>query len=156
VAENFLFDRRVFSSNLIPIPAMFWSSTAPLGGVSPNYSEMKREKMTDTSDAEFQAISERMDEAWTADVPSLVEIRECREKMVEHIALCVIEVMKDDRDEPASKPALRVISNNSPDTSSLRGICSPVKTEKLRSFEDTAISVFGNIESCTTAWVTEE
>ncbi len=94
--------------------------------------------MASTSDSRFQVLGDQLDEAWTADIPNLVEIRRCRKQMIEHIALCVLEVMQADEDEHTNQLTLRVITNDSPLPSIPKGICSPIKTEEIKRFEDLA------------------
>ena len=109
--------------------------------------------MANNSDSEFRALEDQLDKASTAEIPNLLEIRRCKKQIIEHLAYCVMEMLEGDKVEPASRSTLRAISNDAPLSSTPRGICSPIKTEEIRRFEDLARDLFGNIESCTTAWM---
>ena len=108
--------------------------------------------MTSNYDSEFQSLTDQLEKAWSAEIPDLDEIRRCRERMVEHLALCVVEEMGDGAHEPARDSSLRVICNENPDHSDPRGICSPIKTPDIREFERLFRVAFGDSVACTTAW----
>lgn len=109
--------------------------------------------MTSNYDSEFQSLKDQLDQAWSAEIPDLGEIRRCRERMVEHLALCVVEEMGDDAHEPADDSSLRVICNENPHQSDPRGICSPIKSPDIREFERLFRVAFGDSVCCTTAWL---
>ncbi len=114
--------------------------------------------MTHSSVAELRALRGQLDEARTAEIPDLVEIRRCRDLWYERLADRALEIMEASKVRHTRSPfqavnMLRVINNDSPLQSAPRGICSPVKTKEIRIFEDEMRIVFGKIESCTTAWL---
>ena len=108
--------------------------------------------MARTSDPELQALHNQLDEAWTADVPNIAEIHRCRTRIFKHLIRCALGLTDADAKKGAGQPTLRVISNDAPDASTPRGICSPLKTDEIRQFEASARAVFGDMASCTTTW----
>ena len=115
--------------------------------------------MASKTDRKLEALHERFVQARTADVPDLAEVRRCRERVYEYLADCVLEIMEADRAKAAPRrktgPRLDVIRNDAPSPGMPKGPCSPVKTEEIRRFEESARAVFGDIESCTTGWATD-
>ena len=109
--------------------------------------------MAITSDPRLQELHYQLDEALEADIPSLPEIRRCREKILLYLARCVWEVLYAHGERAPTSSRLRVITNVSPEPGSPRGICSPVKTDELRQFEASAREVFRNAGTCTTIWL---
>jgi hypothetical protein len=109
--------------------------------------------MTITSDPRLQQLHDRLDEALEADIPSLPEIRQRREKIIMYLARCVWEVLYAHGEMAPAGSRLRVITNDSPAPGSPRGICSPVKTDEFRQFEALAREVFRNAGTCTTVWL---
>ena len=111
--------------------------------------------MTSNYDSEFQSLTDQLEQAWSADIPDLIEIRRCRERMMVHMALCDNSETGGDTHEQPGHFSLRVIRNDSPHQSTPRGICSPIKTADMREFEGLFRAVFGDTVSCTTAWIEE-
>ena len=109
--------------------------------------------MAITSDPRLQELHDQLDEALEADIPSLPEIRQRRQKIIMHLARCVWEVLYAHGEVAPASSRLRVITNDSAAPGSPRGICSPVKTDELRQFEESAREVFRNAGTCTTVWL---
>jgi len=114
--------------------------------------------MSDSSKSEAQVIQEQLHKARRAAVPNLAEVRRCREKFYEFLVDRTLEILEADRNEEILRIKLSVdfdvISNDSPVPNKQRGICSPIKTDEIRRFENAARKVFGNVaEPCTTAWL---
>ncbi len=108
--------------------------------------------MARCTDPELQALHDRLEQARAAETPDLVEIRACKQRIIEYLAQCVFEVIHRDQGDEAGQLRLRVISNGAPRRSAPRGICSPVKTKEIRRIEDLLKSAFGDVKSCSTAW----
>jgi hypothetical protein len=114
--------------------------------------------MSDSSKAEGQVIREQFRDACRAEVPDLTDVRKCREIFYEFLVDRTLEIMEADRNKELLRIKLSVdfdvISNDSPVPNRQRGICSPIKTDDIRRFENAARKVFGNVaEPCTTAWL---
>jgi hypothetical protein len=109
--------------------------------------------MAITSDPRLQELHDRLDEALEADIPSLPEIRRRRKKIIMYLAGCVWEVLYACGEKAPANSRFRVITNDAPEPATLRGFCSPIKTDEMREFEAAAREVFGDIEQCTTAWL---
>lgn len=108
--------------------------------------------MARCTDPELQALNDRLKQARAAEIPDLLEIRQCKRRIIQHLARSVFEVIHRDQGDEARKLRLRVIRNGAPRSSAPRGICSPVKTEEIRRIEDLVKNAFGGIKSCSTAW----
>ena len=114
--------------------------------------------MSDSSRAEGQVIQEQFRDACRAEVPNLTDVRKCRKIFYEFLVDRTLEIMEADRNKELLRiklsVAFDVISNDSPVPNKQRGICSPIKTDEIRRFENAARKVFGNVaEPCTTAWL---
>ena len=106
---------------------------------------------------EFEAIREQLDNARRATIPDLAEIRKYREMFYEFLVDRTLELMESERNEEALRIKVgvdfSVISNDSPTLSAPHGLCSPVKSDDIRQFENLVRTVFGNrTEQCATAW----
>ena len=113
--------------------------------------------MSDSSKTEAHVIREQLLEACRAEVPNLAEVRKCREIFYEFLVDCTLEILAADRNEETlrikASVDFDVISNDSPVPNKRRGICSPIKTDEIRRFENAVRQVFGNdTKPCTTAW----
>ena len=112
--------------------------------------------MSESSRAEAQLIWEQFQRALRAEVPDLSEVRKYREVFYEFLVDRTLEIMEADRNERTLRVKVSidfdVISNDSPRLSNPHGLCSPVKTEEIRQFEEAVRKVFGDVEFCGTAW----
>ena len=93
--------------------------------------------------------------AKNADIPSLVEIRECDERIIKYQTRRVLEELGWYRQPVTRYPALRVITNDGPLQRDPRRMSSPMKTDEIRAFESTINRVFGIGASAMTEWPTE-
>ncbi|MDX2412978.1 MAG: hypothetical protein QNK16_11430 [Woeseiaceae bacterium] len=114
--------------------------------------------MSDSSKAEGQVIQGHLHKARRAEVPNLAEVRKYRQIFHEFLVDCTLEILEADRNKEILRIKLSVdfdvICNDSPVPNRQRGICSPIKTDDIRRFENAARKVFGNVaEPCTTAWL---
>ena len=112
--------------------------------------------MSESSRAEAQVLREQLHRARRAEVPNLAEVRKYREMFYEFLVDRTLEIMEADRNESTLRIKVSVdfdvIRNDSPRFSASRGLCSPVKTQEIRQFEEAARKVFGDVEFCGTAW----
>lgn len=113
--------------------------------------------MSDPVNNEAEALQQQLDRACRAQVPSLAEVRQYRQRIFELLVAEVCELMApgcDDKSLPFEPSVtLEVISVASPRLSAPRGFCSPLKSADLRRFENLVRGVFGNdTEPCSTGW----
>ena len=92
------------------------------------------------------------DAAKNAEIPSLVEIRECDQRIIKYFTRCVMEEMGWFREPAVRYPALRVITNDGPVQHNPRRMSSPLKTDEIRDFENRVCQVFGIEASAMTEW----
>lgn len=93
--------------------------------------------------------------AKNAEIPSLVEIRECDERIIKYYTRCVLEEIGWYREPVIRYPALRLITNDGPVRHNPQHMSSPMKTDEIRAFESTINRVFGIGASAMTEWPTE-
>ena len=113
--------------------------------------------MSDPHTDEIEAMREQLDNARRATIPDLAEVRRYREMFYEFLVDRTLELMESERNEEALRIKVgidfSVISNESPTLSAPRGLCSPVKSNDIRQFENLVRKVFGSsTEQCATAW----
>ena len=113
--------------------------------------------MSDSSKAEGQVIQGQLHKARRAEVPNLAEVRKYRQIFHEFLVDCTLEILEADRNKEILQIKLSVdfdvICNDSAVPNWQRGICSPIKTDEIRRFENAVRKVFGNAaKPCTTAW----
>ena len=113
--------------------------------------------MSDSSKAEGRVIKEQLQKARRAKVPNLAEVRKYRQIFYDFVVDRTLDILEADRNKEIFRiklgVELDVISNDSPVPNKQRGICSPIKTDEIRRFENTVRKVFGNnTKPCSTAW----
>lgn len=108
--------------------------------------------MAHTPDPEFDALRAQLEKARRAEVPDLVEVRACTDRLCRYLAPLVFEQMYPETEKPGKPLTLKVLDNPSPRPAASRGICSPIKTEEIRRFEALLREAFGAIESCSMSW----
>jgi hypothetical protein len=108
--------------------------------------------MTRSSDTELDALCAEFDMAMAAEIPNLVEIRRCKNRILKSLARCVLEIMQESEQHRPPWHGFDVIRNDHPVPVAPRGICSPIKTEGIRQFERRVRKLFGAVGPCTTSW----
>jgi hypothetical protein len=114
--------------------------------------------MSESTDPYLDHLGDQWEAARKADVPDLNEVRAHRQRFIEYLAKCVLEVMDGCNDCTASAPTgprLRVITNDGPVRRSPRRMSSPIKTDEIRAFEARVNRVFGTDARAMTEWPTD-
>lgn len=112
--------------------------------------------MSSGGDPVYDRLIRDIEEARTAEIPSIPHIRACEKRHISYLAKCVLEYMREQNRISSPRVRLRVIGGGATAGGRAKGICSPVKSRELQEFEALGREIFGDIESCTTAWPAEQ
>ncbi len=101
----------------------------------------------------------RLDDEWVAacraEIPDLGKVRATRDRVIDYLARCVLEMMDSyatSTDPEPAGPRLHVITNDGPVRRNPRRMSSPIKTDRIRAFEARVNRIFG-IDACAvTEW----
>jgi hypothetical protein len=93
--------------------------------------------------------------AMKAEIPNLVIVRAARQRLHQYTVWCIRNRLWEKSDIPDRRPSLRVIINDSPVQPNPRRMSSPMKTDKIREFENQVGRVFGIRASAMMEWPAE-
>lgn len=108
--------------------------------------------MSGQRDFYLARLEDELRAARSAEIPNLVDIRDCKARFIEYLAMCVLEEMESRVQLGPRGPRLDVFCNDGPVRQNPRRMSSPVKTDDIRAFENRVSRVFGVTVSATTEW----
>ena len=105
--------------------------------------------MSESTDPYLDKLGDEWVAARKAEIPDINKVRATRDRFIEYLAECVLDVMDGCA---APEPRLHVITNEGPVPRNPRRMSSPIKTDEIRAFEAQVNRIFGINASATTEW----
>ncbi|MEJ2258402.1 MAG: hypothetical protein P8X98_15700, partial [Woeseiaceae bacterium] len=106
--------------------------------------------MSDDADPHFDHLLREWLAARQAEIPNIVDIRECEYRIIDYLLQFIDEELARRARLAREVPRLSVIRNDGPLKYNPRRMSSPLKTDEVREFESQVERVFGIAASATT------